>query len=100
MDRDEKYDKLIGDVKYKIMDVLDSVTEEYMDGFIEAADSEIADIKNDREFWKKMYYRYMAALGFACKKILTLQGYSEDTDDFFIEKQCELEKEFLEMSED
>lgn len=93
----QEYNKLISDVKYKIMDLLDKVTDEYVDGFVETVDCEIANIKDNRDFYQKQSWKYENALRFACEEILRLQGYSKINDDF-IDKRIELETKFLEDS--
>ena len=92
----QEYNKLISDVKYKIMDLLDKVTYEYVDGFVETVDCEIADIKSNRDFYQKQLWKYETALRFACEEILKLQG-NDIGDDFRIDKRIELENKFLEM---
>ena len=92
----EKYNKLLEDVKYKVMDLVDKITDDYVEGFVDTVDCEIANIRNDREFYQKLYWKYEKALSFACEKILKLQGYSSMEYDF-VEKRFELENEFLEQ---
>ena len=95
MARDENYDKLIGDIKFKIMDLLDKVTDDYMEGFIESVDNEIANIKENKEFWQNQYYRIKYALSSACDEILKLQGYNKEANDY-IDMKVSLENYFLE----
>ena len=94
--KQEQYNKLISDVKYKIMDLLDKVTDEYVDGFVETVDCEVTNIKSNRDFYQKQSWKYETALRFACEEILKLQGYTKINDDF-IDKRIELENKFLEM---
>lgn len=93
----QEYNQLINDVKYKIMDLLDKVTDEYLDGFVDTVDCEIANIKSNRDFYQKQTWEYETALSFACEEILRLQGYSEINDEF-IDKRIKLETQFLEDS--
>ena len=90
----QEYNKLVDDVKYKIMDLLDKVTDDYIDGFVESVDCEIKNIKENNKFWQNEYYQYCNALKYACEEILKLQGFSKIADDF-IDKRIELENQFL-----
>lgn len=94
----EKYNKLLEDVKYKVMDLVDKITDDYVEGFVETVDCEIANIKENRDFYQKQSYKYETALKFACEKILKLQGHSPAEIDF-IDRRVELENEFLEQRE-
>lgn len=91
----KEYEKLMTDVKYKVYDMVDKITDDYIEGFVEAVDCEITNIKENKDFYQNLYFNYLKALSFACEEILKLQGYSKTGDDF-IEKRIELENEFLE----
>ena len=94
----EKYNKLLEDVKYKVMDLVDKITDDYVEGFVETVDCEIANIKENKDFYQRQSYKYETALKFACEKILKLQGHFPAEIDF-IDRRIELENEFLEQKE-
>ena len=95
---DKEYEKLMTDVKYKVYDVVDKITDDYIEGFVETVDCEIANIKENKDFYQKLYWEYRKALSLACEIILKLQGRFPAEDDF-IEKRIELENSFLEKDE-
>ena len=94
----KEYERLMTDVKHKVYDVVDKITDDYVEGFVETVDCEIANIRENRDFYQKLYWKYQRALSLACEIILKLQGhFPKDYD--FIEKRFELEDSFLEKDE-
>ena len=94
----KEYERLMTDVKHKVYDVVDKITDDYVEGFIETVDYEIANIRDDRDFYQELYFKYQRALSLACEIILKLQRHFPTEYDF-IEKRLELENSFLEKDE-
>lgn len=94
----EKYKELMNKVKHGIYDIVDKITDDYVEGFVETVDYEIANIRENRDFYQGLYWKYEKALSLACEAMLKLQGHFPTEDDF-IEKRIELEDSFLEKDE-
>lgn len=90
----KEYEKLMTDVKHKVYDVVDKITDDYVAGFVETVDYEIANIRENRDFYQGLYWKYEKALSLACEAMLKLQGHFPTEDDF-TEKRLELEDSFL-----
>ena len=90
-----KYARLLHGIKSRIFDLVDSVTEDYLDNFTDTIDDEIRNIKENNKYLGEENYKYGVALKRACEELLKRDGRTPTQEDF-IEKRIELENKFLE----